>query len=145
VTVHPPLDPAATPDRETFCREATQHLFDLLGSYLVRVPEQWEGWFYLYRFLDTDALASLGDARAAETLAAEETLRLDDERFELLEHPKALVLFDRLTYRCVPLSEQLHGLLSTFREPRRVPTTGAVGTLIGRGVLRRAMESYSIS
>ena len=137
LTVDPAIDPTATPDREAFCREATQRLFDILGSYLARVPEQWEGWFYLYRFLDTDALAGPDDAADAGPLAEQEVLRFNDDRYVLLQHPKVPILFDRMTYRCVPLSNPLHELLMSFREAKRTVTDAALAALVGRGILRR--------
>ena len=147
LTFHPPIAPLDGEDRASFSAAATQRVYDLLTEYLERVPTQWEGWLYVYRFLDTDAL------RPAEALAHDEPpavlrdddiLSVDADRFALLRAREDRMLLDRATLSARTLSPAAHRLIDALSRPTRFgavaapdPATRAlVARLLASGVLR---------
>jgi hypothetical protein len=148
LTLHPPIAPLDGEDRASFSATSTQRVYDLLTEYLERVPTQWEGWLYVYRFLDTDALRpaeALAHDEPSAVLRDDDILSVDADRFALLRARGDRMLLDRATLTARMLSPAARRLIDTLSRPTRFgavaappdPATRAlVARLLASGVLR---------
>ena len=147
LTLHPPIAPLDGEDRASFSATATQRVYDLLTGYLERVPTQWEGWLYVHRFLDTDALRpaeALAHDEPSAVLRDDDILSVDADRFALLRARGDRILLDRATLTARTLSPAAHRLIDALSLPTRFgavaapdPATRAlVARLLASGVLR---------
>ncbi|MFD0861501.1 hypothetical protein ACFQ1M_04730 [Sungkyunkwania multivorans] len=47
-------DPSVS--REAHCQTVVKKCYDIFQSYLLKYPQQWEGWFYIHKWFETDLL-----------------------------------------------------------------------------------------
>lgn len=117
-----PIVPDRSITRDEFCMSATQTLYANLESYLRSDPEQWEGWMYVHKFLNTEKLMQ---QHAKDTPVENKPIfdvqaryRFNDERFALLMLSEEDFLFDRRTFQTYPLDDTLKQVLNAFKEPK---------------------------
>jgi lauroyl/myristoyl acyltransferase len=117
ITFFDPVIPNRAEDREVFVSRVTQQLYDRFTQYLLRYPQQWEGWFYVHRFFDLSIFSDTATVHpvAAEALA-NELVQVNEERYGIYEQENKYFLFDKKTYSTFSISGQLRNLL---RETRR--------------------------
>jgi lauroyl/myristoyl acyltransferase len=97
---------------EAYVRHATTALYGVLSDYLGRYIEQWEGWFYVHKFLDTDELLAQAPPPLTDTPDEAADLTLDHDRFGLFKLAQDGYLFDRQTYRSYPLTGPVYAWLA---------------------------------
>ncbi|QNK62331.1 hypothetical protein H7F33_17575 [Pedobacter sp. PAMC26386] len=107
------ITPSAIIDKEKYCEDTTQFLYDTLAEVLLKYPEQWEGWLYVDRFLDLEALRS---EKEQETYSINEGTRLkfNQERFNSFQINDDIYLFDMHRYDYLKISEKFKAYLSSL-------------------------------
>jgi KDO2-lipid IV(A) lauroyltransferase len=100
-----PIRPIRQSDRDMYCQEAMQQLYDAFWPYLNRYPGQWEGWNYIHSFLEPE----LPNHSLYRRQSARPTFNRD--RYTLCDLEQAPVLFDRRLYQTYEITEDLRDLL----------------------------------
>ena len=103
------IRPIVKSDREMYCQEVMQQLYDSFWSYLKRYPEQWEGWNYIHLFLEPEVKKSNFFTYHRERLA------FNERRYALCDLELAPVLFDRQFYQTYEITEDLRDLLLNIK------------------------------
>ena len=105
-----PIKPIAHSDREIYCQEAMQQLYDAFWPFLNRYPEQWEGWNYMHLFLEPE--------RKSDTALKSHLSRpaFNIERYSLCDMQQSPILFDRRLYQTYEITEDLRDLLLNLNE-----------------------------
>lgn len=115
-------------DRETFCGETMQQLYDGFWPYLKRYPGQWEGWNFIHGFLKPEVPPKTvqqlrrGRNGARNTRSASRPT-FNEYRYTLCDLEEAPVLFDRLCYETYEISPDLRDLLLNLNEIDSVEET----------------------
>lgn len=126
ITFHPRIEPAASgEDREVYCLRATEQLYAVLGEYLKTTPEQWEGWMYLQRHLETDSFTESEGEIGNETEAAiewspDDRLVFNRQRFGCIVQDNERVLLDKASYKLLSLPDAIWEVLEAYRQPRKL-------------------------
>lgn len=109
-----PIRPIVRSDREIYCQEAMQQLYDSFWPFLNKYPEQWEGWNYIHLFLEPErpanGLTKRGGFRPA----------FNEERYSLCDLQQAPILFDRQCYQTYEITEDLRDLLLNLNKVESV-------------------------
>ncbi|AQG81877.1 hypothetical protein [Spirosoma montaniterrae] len=109
-----PVRPIRHSDREMYCREAMQQLYDGLWDYLKQYPGQWEGWNYIHSFLEPQT----HKRQQAKPTTARPIF--NKNRYSLCDFEQAPVLFDRQSYQTYEITEDLRDLLMNLDEVESV-------------------------
>ncbi|GAB4000556.1 hypothetical protein GCM10028807_53900 [Spirosoma daeguense] len=104
-----PSRPIAQSDREMYCREAMQQLFDAFWPFLNRYPDQWEGWNYIHMFLEPEAPKNKFFKPNLKQLV------FNENRYTLCDLEQAPILFDRRLYQTYEITEDLRDLLLNLK------------------------------
>lgn len=100
-----PIRPISQSDREIYCQEAMQQLYDAFWPYLNQYPAQWEGWNYIHSFLESETPRNKFFGHRPKQLA------FNENRYTLCELEQAPILFDRRLYQTYEITEDLRDLL----------------------------------
>ncbi|MBD2701115.1 hypothetical protein IC229_10750 [Spirosoma sp. BT702] len=122
------IRPIAHSDREMFCREALQQLYDAFWPFLNRYPEQWEGWTYIHSFLEPEAPKHTYFKPNLKQLV------FNESRYTLCDLEQAPILFDRRLYQTYEITEDLRDLLLNLK------TVDSVEEVVGREMFTELME-----
>ncbi len=123
-----PIIPIVRSDREIYCQEAMQQLYDAFWPFLKRYPEQWEGWNYIHSFLEPEK-------RSANVLKRETSRPVFNEvRYSLCDLQQAPILFDRQLYQTYEITEDLRDLLLNLN------TVESVEEVVGQEVFGELLE-----
>jgi len=131
-----PIDPARQPDREAYCQESLQSLYDHFGTYLARYPGQWEGWTYVHNFFDEDKFHH--PMLASVPLRTRKRVAFNQDRYTLCDLEDAPVLFDRRLYVTYEISPDLRDFLlqaGTTEAPEEVLGSDLYQDLLSRQIL----------
>lgn len=123
-----PIRPIKHSDRELYCQEAMQQLYDGFWTYLTQYPTQWEGWTYIHSFLEPSKIAQ--HVRFADR---PEHPAFNEDRYSLCDLEQAPILFDRRLYQTYEISEDLRDLLLNLR------AVESVETLVGEAMYSELM------
>ena len=104
------IRPILKSDREMYCQEVMQQLYDAFWSYLKQYPGQWEGWNYIHLFLEPNA------TQADFLHYCNNRPTFNEKRYTLCDLEKAPVLFDRQLYQTYEITEDLRDLLLNLHE-----------------------------
>lgn len=99
------IKPIRKSDREMYCQEAMQQLYDAFWPYLKRYPGQWEGWNFIHSFLEPETLRKPLFGRRSERPV------FNKDRYTLCDLKQAPILFDRRLYQTYEITEDLRDLL----------------------------------
>ena len=100
-----PIRPIRESNRDMYCQEAMQQLYDAFWPYLSRYPGQWEGWNYIQSFLEPEApQRGTNGRRSARPV-------FNQDRYSLCDLEQAPILFDRRLYQTYEITEDLRDLL----------------------------------
>ncbi|GAB3962640.1 hypothetical protein GCM10028805_64170 [Spirosoma harenae] len=103
------IRPIPQSDREMYCQEALQQLYDAFWPFLKQYPGQWEGWNYIHLFLQPE--------EAKKTLLNPyKQLVFNEDRYTLCDLEEAPILFDRHSYQTYEITEDLRDLLMNLNE-----------------------------
>ncbi len=124
-----PIRPIKHSDRDMYCQEAMQQLFDGFWSFLTRYPAQWEGWNYIHSFLEPEKpqKRTTFDWRPVRPA-------FNEDRYSLCDFEQAPVLFDRRLYQTYEISEDLRDLLLNLN------SVESVETVVGEDVYGELVE-----
>ena len=98
------IRPIRKSDREMYCREAMQQLYDALWPYLLRYPEQWSGWNHIHSFLEPEKPCSVLGRKLGKPA-------FNADRYALCDMEQAPILFDRRLYQTYEITDDLRDLL----------------------------------
>lgn len=137
-----PLVPNPRVDRETFCAQTMQRLYDGFLPYLNRYPSQWEGWNFIHDFLKP--VVPIRRNKSKRNQAGRYPIRaslrptFNEDRYTLCDLEEAPILFDRLYYETYEISPDLRDLLLNLNKIDSVEATvGAelFGELVEKEIL----------
>ncbi|MBD2756242.1 lysophospholipid acyltransferase family protein [Spirosoma validum] len=123
-----PIRPIIQSDRDMYCREVMQQLYDAFWPYLVKYPEQWEGWNYIHSFLEPEL--SRNDFFS-------HSLRrpiFNEQRYTLCDLEQAPILFDRRLYQTYEITEDLRDLLLNLN------SVDSVEDIVGKEIFSELVE-----
>ena len=100
------IRPIRKSDREMYCHEAMQQLYDALWPYLLRYPEQWSGWNHIHSFLEPEQIRSQSGLRYRP-----EKPVFNADRYALCDMEQSPILFDRKLYQTYEITDDLRDLL----------------------------------
>jgi lauroyl/myristoyl acyltransferase len=108
---HPGHVPAEA--REATVATLTQHLYDDFATLLRQYPSQWEGWFYVQKYLDLAAIRAGYEAAPVADRPAKTDWLFNHDRYANVPDPSgnAALLFDKHLYRSFKITDQLSELL----------------------------------
>ena len=128
-----PIWPISHSDRNLYCQEAMQQLYDAFWPYLNRYPGQWEGWNYIHSFLEPEIPTHpIYERRPTRPV-------FNQDRYTLCDLEQAPVLFDRRLYQTYEITEDLRDLLlnlSAIDSVESVVGEEMFGELVEMEVLR---------
>lgn len=116
---HYHCSPAITPGllampQDEYVRYATSVLYQVLADRVRQHVDQWENWFYVHKFLDTDAPAFQALPAREAPINPAAKLFFDTHRFGLFKLESDGYLFDKLTYLAYPLTNSVYDWLSVL-------------------------------
>jgi KDO2-lipid IV(A) lauroyltransferase len=123
-----PIRPIPHSDREMYCQEAMQQLYDAFWPHLTKYPEQWEGWNYIHSFLEPEKHTPDFFGLPSQRLS------FNESRYTLCDLEQAPVLFDRRNYQTYEITEDLRDLLLNMNEVE------SVEEIVGQEVFGELME-----
>lgn len=123
-----PIRPIPKSDREMYCQEVMQQLFDAFWPFLIKYPGQWEGWNFIHSFLEPEA--------SEHTFFDSVTQRLhfNEYRYSLCDLEDAPILFDRRLYQTYEITADLRDLLLNIN------TIDSVKEVVGHEVFNELVE-----
>lgn len=137
-----PILPEADEHRDAFSDRATQTLFTILEQYVRDWPEQWEGWFYIHKFLDINKLQNnTEDQEADAEILTGSCFQLNQERYSPVTFFGQKVLMDKQTYTVYPLSRELELVLDYFKQPHEIEEIVLENVRITEAALKELAES----
>ncbi|GAB4030556.1 lysophospholipid acyltransferase family protein [Spirosoma gilvum] len=121
------IKPIPQSDRELYCQEAMQQLYDGFWPFLKQYPGQWDGWNYLHLFLEPE--------KTNKTYTGyRKQIAFNENRYTLCDLEDAPILFDRRLYQTYEITEDLRDLLLNLHEVE------SVEELLGQEMLSELME-----
>ncbi len=122
------IRPIVRSDREMYCQEAMQQLYDAFWPYLTKYPEQWEGWNFIHSFLEPEAPKRHFFGQPAQHPV------FNEDRYTLCDLEEAPILFDRRLYQTYEITEDLRDLLLNLN------TVDSVAEVVGQEVFSELVE-----
>ncbi|WP_420149108.1 hypothetical protein [Spirosoma sp.] len=122
------IKPISKSDREMYCQEAMQQLYDAFWPYLTKYPGQWEGWNYIHSFLEPERLTKTFIKYPFERPS------FNKERYTLCDLEQTPVLFDRRLYQTYEITEDLRDLLLNIN------TIDSVENIVGKELYRELIQ-----
>ena len=121
------IRPIRKSDREMYCHEAMQQLYDALWSHLMRYPEQWSGWNHVHLFLEPEQPRSMFGQRQKKPV-------FNADRYALCDMEQAPILFDRRLYQTYEITDDLRDLLLNLNG------VDSIEDVVGRDVFGELVE-----
>lgn len=109
--VLPKIYPDKNSNRDEYCFDTTQNLYELFAPFLRANIAQWEGWLYINEFIDPESIELpkyLSSPLASNELAG----RFNSKRYGLLAENDIYTLFDTYTYKAIKISKNLFNYLN---------------------------------
>lgn len=123
-----PIRPISQSDREMYCQEVMQQLFDAFRPFLIKYPGQWEGWNFIHSFLEPEVPTnSLFGSVARKPI-------FNEDRYTLCDLEQAPILFDRRLYQTYEITEDLRDLLLNLN------TIDSVEETVGKDFFNELLE-----
>lgn len=119
IQIYNPIYPSLTNEREKYCIEKTNYIYSLFSEYLKKYYKQWEGWFYIHKYLDTK---SLNSNYREEIVKEKKHYQFNKKRYDFIFIDKDIYLFDRYTYLSYKIDSDNHKLLTNRRLLRNIDT-----------------------
>ncbi|GAB2604839.1 hypothetical protein GCM10027190_60420 [Spirosoma areae] len=123
-----PIRPIVRSDREMYCQEAMQQLYDGFWPFLKKYPAQWEGWNFIHSFLEPETTGEKHHGRHLKRLA------FNEKRYSLCDLEQAPILFDRRLYQTYEITEDLRDLLLNLN------SVESVEDVVGQEMLSELMD-----
>ncbi|MVM30729.1 hypothetical protein GO755_11860 [Spirosoma sp. HMF4905] len=123
-----PIRPIVRSDRDMYCQEAMQQLYDAFWPYLKQYPGQWEGWNFIHLFLEPEIVKNNFFNYHAKRLA------FNEKRYTLCDLEQAPILFDRRLYQTYEITEDLRDLLLNLHE------VDSVEEIVGQEMFSELMD-----
>ena len=99
-------------DPKTYVPEITRKLYRILESYLIEYYDQWETWFYLHKYLDSDNLQpEWGEETPVRPSGQKVRFSFNQADFDLFRMERDNYLFNKRTYQTYPIHEELFDIL----------------------------------
>ncbi|UFH56232.1 hypothetical protein [Spirosoma sp. KNUC1025] len=122
------IKPIPKSDREMYCQEAMQQLYDAFWPYLVKYPEQWEGWNYIHSFLEPESHGNNFYKRPSKRPS------FNEARYTLCDLETAPILFDRRLYQTYEITEDLRDLLLNLS------TVDSISDVVGQELFSELLD-----
>lgn len=133
---NPPIVPDKTKATDEYTVETTQRIYDEFSEILMKHVEQWEGWMYVNRYLDT---ASFVDAESDYPFNSAIEYKYNQERYKSFAFNGERFLFDTTTYQTYPVVEDLMRVLdkdAKYKVDDNVLPQEVYGFLVKKKILK---------
>jgi len=133
-----PIQSDASVDRETYCQQSLQLLYDSFWKYLRKYPDQWEGWTYIHNFLDQQELNQQLNTGSSHMAQPIEKAVFNNDRYTICDQEETPVLLDRRLYVTYEISTDLHDFLTqvhTIDSPEEVLGPELYADLLAKQIL----------
>lgn len=109
-------------DRGEFVNIVTKKLYGELEQFLEKNLEQWEGWFYLHKFFETEIMEENLEASINTDIYSNESITVVLDQFiHLLKYDdEHIFLVNKKEYQVMTVTSDLYELLLFFKEPKKV-------------------------
>jgi lauroyl/myristoyl acyltransferase len=131
-----PIFPDRSIPKKQFVKDTTQKLYSILEEYVLRYPDQWEGWLYFHQFIDK----SKAENKEAEVSINDESLplRFNDALYSFVLQNGDYFLFNQNTYQYSAITPDVYKFLSGLQKPEIIPQAVSTDSVIGllkKGIL----------
>ncbi|HET6992013.1 MAG TPA: hypothetical protein VFJ43_11845 [Bacteroidia bacterium] len=124
--------------KEKFAEETIQQLYKILEKYVLKYPDQWEGWLYVNNFVDKSQITE-------EEIHVEPNyellpLRFNSNRFSFVFENEKYFLLNLANYRHYSINEDVYKLLAGLQTLQVIPkniSTDSVNALLRAGILTK--------
>lgn len=107
--------------RNDFINLVTQTLYKELEDFLIKNLEQWEGWFYIHKFFETEDLENLKSNILLDPNCTHPITVATDQFIHMLKHDeKNIFLVKKKEYQVMKISEYVYDVLIFFNEPKQI-------------------------
>ena len=107
-----PIVPNNNEEREKYSKNCTQLIWDLFSKFLLKYPEQWEGWLYANHFRPN---LSSKSAQIKPLLEKTKSFTFNDSKFDFLLQDNQPHLFDIESANCLKISKSLFRFLKKIK------------------------------
>jgi len=139
-----PIKPNKETKKEEYNKKATQLLYSNLEKYVSKYPEQWEGWLYVHKFLDTRKFEKNYEFKITKknnkSFNVNHKFILDKDRFAVLTYSNKNLLFDKQSFQLFPISNQFKETLSVFRKPAKISELKACSLNVKENAIKELFE-----
>ena len=138
-----PINKNKDEDREPYCERTVKYMFGLLEEYVKSDPAQWEGWFYVHKFLEKTRIEKEKNPEEIEINSDHHYVRNTTE-YPTIEALGNKILFNKTNSKIVKLTEELEVITKYFESPSKIEevqidnvtfTKEAIIELIHEGIL----------
>lgn len=98
--------------RNEFIEEATRKIFSKLEDFLLKRPEQWEGWFYIHKFFKLNNEKGGSFNKIARKELEKIDFHFNSENFKLIDINGIYFVLDFRNYSIMEISKEIYLLLS---------------------------------
>lgn len=117
-------------DRESYCERTVRHLFSLLEQYLLKHPSQWEGWFYVHKFLEGYREHKEEVVGGKYSFIEGAKYIRNEEEYPLISALGKKVLFNKNNNKVVDFTDRLECISEHFESPNIIEDETHVGDFI---------------
>ena len=140
IRFYPPIyPPSSRSNRDAYFSSATKKLYGILEENIEQHYDQWEGWLYVHRYLDSEYLQKVEKGRnSSHDPITTNQLVFNDRRYGLFKIEDDGYALDKLRYTSIKLSEPLFNFLAHLQEDRVVTdnvSTSLVKSLVNNNIL----------
>lgn len=120
-----PIVPDTALPADEYCQRTTSTLFKILENAVSKYPEQWEGWYYVNKFMTDKRIPSLQKQQAVadtDSTAEEETrlITFNGEVYHLQEFGKKIYLFNKKDLTLNEITSELYRVLKHLKEQAHI-------------------------
>ncbi|MCU0468973.1 MAG: hypothetical protein MUF58_10245 [Arcicella sp.] len=131
VNFYDAIIPSKQTEREIYCQQTTQRIYDLFSDVLRKYPEQWEGWLYVHKYMDIPSLIRPLENVAVrfEELENNVHFTFDKQRFGVFSIREQAYVFDRNTYMSHTIAPNIKDMLVAFNWQPTITKDNIMDTL----------------
>lgn len=104
--------------REQYCFDTTYYLYSLLADQLKTYYNQWEGWFYLHKYLDFDRISAPSNAIDKVEIVPSHPILFNEREFGLFKMESECYIFQKRQYSSFKITNDLFESLYTLKEEK---------------------------
>ncbi len=120
-----PIPHSSSGDKKRYIKDSTKKMYSILENFVRVNPSQWEGWFYVHKFIqNTHTSIELNNRVLNDDVLSSmknKVICFNDQDYEMVrQYNNLYLLFDLKNYKVSKISSDLFKVLIHFNIPRRV-------------------------